>query len=236
MNALFEELAYSSTAIGNLSLRRRKELSLGIDVFEIKLNDDFLMSSLFTEGEVELAKLGLSGLSATSLDVAVGGLGLGYTARTVLESPAVRSVLVIEALTEVIDWHQRGLVPLGRQLTADPRCQFMNGDFFALARSGSLAPLTPGRLFDAILLDIDHSPRNVLHPSHAALYKREGMRGIAAQLRPAGVFALWSNDAPDADFMRVLADVFSGSQAHVVRFRNLARNELAENTVYVARR
>ena len=235
MGALFEELANCDTAIGTLSLRRRKDISLGIDVFEIKLDDDFLMSSLFTEGEVALATLGLNGLSATNLDVVVGGLGLGYTARTVLESPAVRSVLVIEALMDVIDWHQRGLVPLGRQLTADPRCQLMNGDFFALARSGALAPRTPGRMFDAILLDIDHSPRNVLHPSHAALYQREGLGKIAAQLRPGGVFALWSNDAPDADFTRVLADAFAAAQAHVVRFRNLARNALAENTVYVAR-
>ena len=37
MSALFEELDYRATPIGALSLRRRRELRLGVDVFEIKL-------------------------------------------------------------------------------------------------------------------------------------------------------------------------------------------------------
>src|SRR4030081_527652 len=85
MSLYFEELDYRPTPIGALSLRRRKELSLGVDVFEIKLGDEYLMSSLFTVSEIALARLGLGELSGGDLDVVVGGLGLGYTARTVLE-------------------------------------------------------------------------------------------------------------------------------------------------------
>ncbi|WP_404381485.1 hypothetical protein [Caenispirillum salinarum] len=47
MGRLFEELDYQPTPIGALSLRRRRELTLDVDVFEIKLGDEFLMSSLF---------------------------------------------------------------------------------------------------------------------------------------------------------------------------------------------
>lgn len=42
------------------------------------------MSSLFTVAEVELGRLALAELTEPALDVAVGGLGLGYTAQTVL--------------------------------------------------------------------------------------------------------------------------------------------------------
>lgn len=46
----------------------------------MKLGDEFLMSSLFTAAEQELATLGLAALDRDELDVVVGGLGLGYTA------------------------------------------------------------------------------------------------------------------------------------------------------------
>ena len=113
MSLDFEELDYRPTPIGALSLRRRRELKLGVDVFEIKLGDEFLMSSLFTASEIALARLGLAGLSEPGLDVVVGGLGLGYTAKAVLEHRKVASLIVVEALQAVIDWHTQGLVPLG---------------------------------------------------------------------------------------------------------------------------
>src|SRR3954464_1945734 len=118
--------------MGVISLRRRIEPSLQIDVYEVKLGDEFLMSSLFTVAEIELAKLGLAELAGTNLDVVVGGLGLGYTARAVLEDPRVRSLHVVEALDAVIDWHQRDLLPLASGLASDPRCQVIEGDFFAM--------------------------------------------------------------------------------------------------------
>jgi len=235
MSALFAELAYSATAIGVLSLRRRRDLALGIDVYEIKLDDEYLMSSLFTEGEVALATLGLDGLAAGAADVVVGGLGLGYTAAAALDHPGLRSLVVIDALPAVIDWHRRGLVPLGTRLSEDPRCKFRQGDFFALAQAELLAGDTPGGTVDAILLDVDHSPRNVLHPSHAALYAPAGLRRLASQLKPGGVFALWSNDPPDALFMDALGEAFASAQAKVVRFPGLGRTAAVENTVYVAR-
>ena len=69
MSALFEELDYRATPIGALSLRRRRELRLGVDVFEIKLGEDYLMSSLFTASEIALARLGLDELAGRNLDV-----------------------------------------------------------------------------------------------------------------------------------------------------------------------
>jgi spermidine synthase len=238
MGINFEELDYRRTDLGELILRRRRVPSLGDrEVFEVKLGDEFLMSSLFNTGEIALAELGLAELDTAQLDVVVGGLGLGYTARAALDHPAVRSVLVIELLAEVIDWHQRGLVPLGEKLTADQRCRLINGDFFALANSPSQGfdPETPGRRFHAILLDIDHSPRHLLQPENSTFYEPAGLRRLTTHLHPDGVFALWSNDPPDDDFLAALNSTFAASQAHVVSFHNPLQNREAACTVYVAR-
>ena len=223
--------------MGLLTLRRRKEITLGIDIYEIKLDEDFLMSSLFTVAEVALANLGLAELSEPEVDVLVGGLGLGYTARAVLEHPEVRELLIVETLGEVIEWHQQGLLPLGEQLTSDPRCRFVHGDFFAMSasRAKGFDPENRGRRYHAILLDVDHSPRNVLHLSHAPFYESDGLRRLASHLLPGGVFALWSNDAPDERFQMEMSEVFSYSEAHVVKFFNPILHREEANTVYVAR-
>lgn len=131
-----QELGYQQTPLGDLTLRRRLEpLLRNQEVFEVKLGGDYLMSSLFTEAERQLASLGLAPL-AGELDVVIGGLGLGYTAAEALKNKAVSRLLVIDLFQAVIDWHQAGLVPMAEVLTNDPRCELRQGDFFALARTG----------------------------------------------------------------------------------------------------
>jgi spermidine synthase len=235
MSLSFEELDFRPTPMGVLSLRRRRRPMSDIDVYEIKLGDEFLMSSQFTLAEIELARLGLATLDRGDLDVVVGGLGLGYTARAALENAAVRSLVVVDALAEVIEWHEQGLLPIGKELTGNPRCRLVHGDFFAMSSSAEgFDKGTPGRQFDAVLVDIDHSPRKLLHPRHAALYEPEGLARLAGHLRPGGVFALWSNDPPDDAFERALAEAFATATSHVVTFDNLRGDHDASNTVYVA--
>ena len=69
MSLYFEELDYRPTPIGAVSLRRRRELRLGVDVFEIMLGDEHLMSSLFTVSEIALARLGLAAFTGDRLDI-----------------------------------------------------------------------------------------------------------------------------------------------------------------------
>jgi spermidine synthase len=244
MSSDFAELDFRSTPLGDLSLRRRKVPSLDdLEVFEVKLGDAFLMSSLFHEVEVALADLGLAALeigprseTTAAYDVVVGGLGLGYTAVAALKHTAVRELIVVDALDPVIEWHQRGLVPLGPTLTGDPRCRFVHGDFFALAASAEgFDPITPRRRFHAVLLDIDHSPRNLLHPRHGNFYSPMGLRALAEHLHEDGVFALWSDDPPDNEFLDVLGTTFTTAEAHVVTFANPLLDRESASTVYVAR-
>jgi spermidine synthase len=214
----FEELARATTSMGDITLRRRLEPTLQIDVFEVILDGAGLMSSLFTDGEVALARL-----------------GLGFTARTVLDDPRVRSLHVVDTVQPVIDWHQRHLIPGSRELVEDGRCRLMHGDFFELMAHDP--PMLAGGLpdrFDAVLVDIDHSPDHLLDASHAGLYTPDGLRQVGRHLRPHGVFALWSNDPPDDGLVDMLHTVFATATAHVVTFANFLIDADTHSTIYVA--
>jgi len=235
MNPAFEELAFCQTHLGDLSLRRRHDTLLDKEVYEVKLNDEYLMSSLFTQAEIELARLALARTRTGEIDVLVGGLGLGYTATTALEYDGTRSVEVIEALAEVTDWHQQGLLPLGKRLAKDERCRFIQDDFFALI-SGSGNTANSGNRYHAILLDIDHSPSHHLHADHAAFYRPEGLHKLGQHLQPGGVFAMWSNDPPEEGFMQSLLEVFHSAEQHIISFHNPYQDREATATVYIAKK
>ncbi len=234
MSALFEELAWASTPLGEVSLRRRREPVSGADVYEVKLGEDFLMSSLFTVAEEELARLALARLDGHALRVIVGGLGLGYTAKAVLDDDRVAELVVVDLLEPVISWHLHGLVPLGGALSADPRCRLVHGDFFAMAATTGRGTRGWEAPVDAVLVDIDHSPRHVLAEGSSSFYGYEGTRQLAVQLRPGGVYALWSNDPPDEDYLLVLRSVFTDVTAVIVEFPNPLQDRMASNTIYLA--
>lgn len=234
MSARFEELAWSPSPIGEVSLRRRRDPTTGADLFEVKLGDEFLMSSLFTVAEIEVARLALARLDGDRLDVVVGGLGLGYTAQAVLDDVRVRDLVVVDLLQPVIDWHQQGLLPLGAAVSSDPRCRLVQGDFFAMSHDAALDPAAPGRRFDAVVVDIDHSPGDLLDEGNAPFYRPAGIQRLAASLRPGGVFSLWSNDPPDPAYLAALGEVLVDVEAEVVPFPNPLQGRPATNTVYLA--
>jgi spermidine synthase len=237
MPRAFEELDYRSTPLGALSLRRRRDPSTGRDIFEVKLGEAFLMSSRFTASEIALAELGLAARAGRDLAVVVGGLGLGHTARAALDEPRVAELVVVETMAPVIAWHESGLVPLGAGLAADPRCRFVHGDFFQRAASDvGFDPLHPGRRFDAILVDIDHSPDFLLDAANADFYAASGLERLMAHLLPGGIFGLWSNDPPDEGFTARLAGIFAEAWPAAVTFDNpLQSGRAVTQTVYLAR-
>jgi spermidine synthase len=236
MNPQFEELDYRETRLGELILQRRRVLALdGAEAYEVKLNGEYLMSSLFTVAEAELARLGLGMLAGADWEVVVGGLGLGYTAAAALAFPQVARLVVVEALEPVIDWHRRGLVPNGKILSDDPRCSYLHADFFELARGAGFDPAQPGRRWDAVLLDIDHTPAQLLNSAHADFYAEEGLGRLKKFLKPGGVFALWSNDEPDEAFLETLRKVFGKAEGHASIFDNQLTQAKSSNGIYLAR-
>jgi spermidine synthase len=218
--------------MGPLILRRRWVAAIDADVVEVILGEEHLMSSLFTVGETELAVRGLAAAKGTSLKVLVGGLGLGYTARAALADDRVTSVDVVDALAPVIEWHEAGLVPLGESLGQEPRCHLKHGDFFGWFDAARAA----ADRYDVVLLDIDHSPRALLHPEHARFYSVEGLGRLRDGIAAGGVFAMWSDEGPDEAFIALLEAVFVNIRAEVVAFDNPLNGGASTCTIYLCDR
>ncbi|MFC4337489.1 spermidine synthase [Salininema proteolyticum] len=216
--------------MGEISLRRRFEPVAGVEVYEVKLDEEFLMSSLFPVAEIALADLALARVRGEDLSVVVGGLGLGYTAAAALKDPRVGELTVVEYTKAVIDWHREGLIPDTAGLAEDERVDLVCDDFFARIGDSGTDPV------DVVLLDIDHSPRHVLHRPHTAFYTVEGLRALSRQLSEGGVFAMWSDDPPEEEFSALLREVFCDVEAQRVWFDNPFTGGRSSNTVYLASR
>lgn len=236
---MFEELDCQETPLGLLSLRKRAELRLDNRiVYEVKLGDEFLMSSLFPEAEIQLSKLGLQALRsnghATDLHIIVGGLGLGYTAAAVLEDEDVCSLTVIDIMPTVIDWHQRHLVPLGETLCSDPRCSLQLADFFELATNSDSTFLGVDQKVQGVFLDIDHSPSWWLDKENSRFYTQESLSKMRKKMVSGGVFGLWSDELPSDEFTALLESVFQKAEVHVISFPNPYTGKESTNSVYLA--
>ena len=212
--ANLEILAYEDTDLGLLCLRRRELLSApGTVVTEITLDGEFLMSSRHTASEEALARSALEMHPGSKLNVFVGGLGLGYTARAALASPRVASVQAMDLLPQVIHWLERGLMPLSVTLKKDERFHVIEGDAFARLA----AP--PSTLLDLILIDIDHAPDDRLGDADDSFYTEPGLERASRHLAPGGVLGVWSY-AESSEFSRSLDSVFDEVRVEPVTYFN----------------
>lgn len=224
-----EILAYEETDLGPLCLRRRELLSApGTVVTEITLDHAFLMSSRHTASEEALARVALETHGGRELSVLVGGLGLGYTAHAALGSPRVARVRAVELLPQVIDWLERGLLPLSRALLADGRFAAVQGDVFARLAG------PPSEAFDLILIDVDHAPDDRLGDADDLFYTEEGLRRVRRHLTPRGVIGVWSY-AESSGFSRALRAVFHQVRVERVTYFNDLVDEERTDWLFFAR-
>ena len=228
-----EFLANQDTPIGNLILRRRELLSKpGTVVTEITLDHEFLMSSYITVSERALSRIALEMHVGSPLQVLVGGLGLGYTAWEVLQSPRVARAEVVEFVPAMIRWMKDGLLPLSGELGAEPRIDIVAGDVYRrLAR----APDAGAPKFDLILIDVDHSPDERLRESPAdAFYTADGLRLARQHLAPGGVLGVWSY-AESSHFADALRCVFDEVRVEPITFENDLIDETTSDWLFFAR-
>jgi len=224
-----EILAYETTPLGDLCLRRRELLSRpGTVITEITLDHELLMSSYVTSSERALAEEALARHTDSDLSVLVGGLGLGYTANEVLKSPRVRRVEVVEFLPEVVGFLRDGLVPLSRELLADPRLVVREGDVYEQLRD--LAQ----ECWDVVLIDVDHSPEEHLGTTNESFYSESGLERAKQHLSPGGILAVWSY-AESSPFVAALRSTFSIVESVPVTVMNDLVDEKQTDWLFIAR-
>jgi len=158
----WEMLGESATPDGtDIQLRRRD------DEYLILANGKPLMSSRLHGSEEALARLGCSRARALEQPrVLVGGLGMGFTLRAVLDVlPFNAVVTVAELVPAVIEWNRASLAALAGHPLRDPRVRIQATDVGFTLRAN------PGR-FDVVLLDTDNGPAAFTAAENAGLYER----------------------------------------------------------------
>lgn len=166
----------------------------------IKLNGRQLMGSNATTSEILLAQQACQNLGRSpQRRVLIGGLGLGFSLKRVLEMIGQTGVAhVAELMPEVIEWNRQFLTELNGKLLDDHRVQIFAEDVFALIRRAAKKP------YDAILLDVDNGPSSFVQTKNARLYNRRGLQAIWNALTPGGRVAFWSAE-PELGFRETLS-------------------------------
>lgn len=236
-SAAYEELESRPCPLGTLQLRRLPVGGSAGPLYEVRIDDQLLISNRPAGEDRGLVDRALATFEHRPIDVVVGGLGLGVTPCAVLDYPNVRNVTVIEPIPELIDWHQRQLVPAGKRLEEDPRCRLVAGDFFDMAApGGSFDEGHRGRRYEAIIVDMDRSPRHLLYALDSFFYGIEGLLAISDKLTDDGVLALWWTDKPNPEFIQRLEIVFAHVEAEAVLRDESPEREGSVHTIYIARR
>jgi spermidine synthase len=196
------EIARAETERGELVLRRRAS-ETAADVLELRVNGVFVMDTLETTSEIELAAQALD-LVDEPASVLVGGLGLGFTLQRVLADVRVERAVVVEIEEPLIEWMRNGTVPHGPALLADSRATVVNADIaMAIAEARST--------YDLVLLDVDNGPGYLVHDANAALYRPALLEATRRAIKPGGICVIWSA-APDEALEETMRTVFGDAE------------------------
>lgn len=182
------------TEEGILELRQRGERD-----FLITVGGLVLMNSLANRSEVVLGQLGCRHLkNHPAPRVLVGGLGMGYTLRAVLDTlPATAQVVVAELNPVVLEWCRGSLATLTDGAADDPRVTVEIADVADLVRRHARDGKREG--FDAVVFDLYKGPHARTDKRDDPLYGSRAIDNVRAALKPGGVFAVWGENY-DAGF------------------------------------
>lgn len=168
------------------------------DEYAIRVGNRELMNSRQHASEEALADLACAKIvGRASARVLIGGLGMGFTLAAALQRLDARAeVIVAELVGAVVEWNRGPLGPLAGHPLADKRVAVEEGDVWDVIVNAC-------RSYDAILLDVDNGPEDLLLRGNDRLYGDPALRAAHTALRSKGVLAIWSA-APDPAFVRRL--------------------------------
>jgi spermidine synthase len=217
------QIGTATTSDGDVLILRQQG-----GAFELRMNGHELMTTRAHGSEEVMARLARHRLRrAEAPSVLIGGLGIGYTLRAVLDIlPGSADVVVAELIPEVVAWNRDRLGAAAGYPLADPRVRVEIRDVAKLLADA------PAR-FDAILLDIDNGPHTPVRPANAPLFAPSGLSLIRGALRFTGILAVWSADSCEP-FVHALR--CSGFRARGVAVPARLRPEDPLHTIVLAAR
>ncbi len=168
-------------------------------IFSMNFNGQELMHQKASASEELLGELGAETLPDEGFArVLIGGLGLGFTLRSVLSHVNASTLVdVVELIPEVVEWNKTHLQSLNGGLLDDDRVTVRTEDVVALIRSSEAG------LYDSILLDVDNGPVAMVAEGNHSLYSVKGIAMIRRALKAKGRAVFWSA-GPDPKFEKRL--------------------------------
>ena len=156
--------------------------------FCIRVNGQQLMHSSVTASEIQLGATGCERHTGKKgLRILIGGLGLGFTLKSVLQNTGRGDTIhVAELFPEIVAWNRTFLTGLNGKLLNDPRVKIFAEDVRATIHRAARSP------YDAIILDIDNGTTAMVMTENNELYSQRSMEGINLALKPGGRATVWS--------------------------------------------
>jgi spermidine synthase len=152
---------------------------------ELRVNGVFVMDDDGAASEQALATVGMAAV-VSPRRVLVGGLGLGFTLRAVLEDPRVEQVTVVELEPVLVHWLRCGLAPGGAAALEDPRVSVLVADVADAVTAAATGA------YDLALLDVDNGPDFLVHDANADLYRVPFLQACRRMLDGRGALVVWS--------------------------------------------
>jgi spermidine synthase len=196
--------------------------------YEVVVNGTFLFSTYNRDSERALARLTVDPVLTLRrpLSVLIGGLGIGYTLRAILERKEVRSATVVEKEEMIVDWCKTYFGPFNGGSIEDPRVSLVDGDFLNFIRSTRVT-------YDSVCLDLDNGPDWLVWEENRVLYEESGLNHIKNVMASDGCLGIWSSGRADL-FENRLRRVFKNATVHTINTTEMGRN--VEYYIYTATR
>ena len=179
---IWTEVARTGLSAGDEILLLRRN-----DLYEIRYNGMELMSSSCHQSEDFLAEKALRLLGRPARKVLIGGLGLGYTLRMVLNFlDDGAEVVVSEIVPDIVHWNRRYLGHLAGNPLDDPRVEVRVEDVRHTLENGH-------GTYDVVLMDTDNGPDHLVRTENGDIYRECGIRAVERALTAEGIAAFWSS-------------------------------------------
>ncbi len=170
------------TKEGPLELRQRDERD-----FLITISGRILMNSLAHRSEKVLGEVACRPLTSKAPRVVLGGLGMGFTLRAVLDALPAQAALTVVELNPVVErWCRGPLAHLNDRALEDPRVELVIADVTTHLRSQQ------ARSLDSIILDLYEGPNRATNPSSDPFYGTRALSAFKGLLKAGGTLAVWS--------------------------------------------
>lgn len=199
----YREIARAESPRGEVVLRERHTEGAPT-VVELRVNGVFVMDTFETSSERALATVALAQVAAPA-HVLVGGLGLGFTLREVLDDQRVERVTCVELEECLVGWMRDGTLAHGPALLAEDRVNLVTADV-----ADVLTEAAPDS-FDLVLLDVDNGPDYLVHDANGSLYEAPLLALAARATRQ--VLVVWSA-SESGDLQQAMTEATGNCEAH----------------------